>query len=161
MGGKQKWKNKMKTDGVMSPIYRSWYAMIHRCTKSEEPRRQKYYRNVTVCDRWLNSFDAFVEDMGPRPEGMTLDRWPNNEGNYEPDNCRWATPKQQSNNSRGNRILNIGDFTGNVAEWCEGLKVDRNMVDLRLLRGWTPYEALFTPSKGRGSGKLTRAVEPR
>jgi hypothetical protein len=138
-----KWQTRSKGDGKKSPTYQSWHAMIYRCTKSTEPRREKYYRQTIVCDRWLNSFDAFVEDMGERPEGKTLDRWPDTTGNYEPGNCRWATPAQQSANSRAARILNVGDFTGSVAEWCAALKLNRKTVDTRLHRGWSPYEALY------------------
>jgi hypothetical protein len=74
--------------------------MIQRCTN---PRRNNYYlyggRGISVCGRWRDSFQSFVADMGPRPDGCTLDRV-DNDGNYEPGNCRWATAKEQSENSR-------------------------------------------------------------
>lgn len=85
-----------------SPTYKSWQAMIARCTNPNHPAYHNYYHGtgITVCERWLNSFEAFLADMGERPEGRTLDRWPNNAGNYEPGNCRWATASEQSLNRR-------------------------------------------------------------
>lgn len=81
-----------------SPTYLSWKSMKARCLNPKSPD-WKYYgaRGITVCDRWLESFENFLADMGVRPAGLTLDR-KENDGNYEPGNCRWATSTEQARN---------------------------------------------------------------
>jgi hypothetical protein len=91
------------------PLYDVWTEMIQRC---ENPRHKRYAdwggRGIRVCDRWRHSFTSFLEDMGPRPVGYSIDRFPDNDGNYEPGNCRWATAKQQNENRR-RRLNGSGD----------------------------------------------------
>ena len=84
-----------------TPEYRSWWGMKRRCTNPDDDRYSDYGgRNIEVCERWLNSFENFLEDMGEKPSSdMSLDRIDTN-GNYEPSNCRWATDSVQMRNRR-------------------------------------------------------------
>jgi len=83
--------------------YNSWRSMLERCRLRGSKSYADYGgRGVQVCDRWL-SFENFLADMGERPPGKTLDRYPDNDGNYEPGNCRWATALQQRHNRRDSR----------------------------------------------------------
>jgi hypothetical protein len=83
-----------------SPEYNSWHSMLQRCTNPKDPKYHLYGgRGIRVCPQW-NKFENFLSDMGPRPQGKSLDRYPNLNGDYHPTNCRWATPKQQAKNSR-------------------------------------------------------------
>lgn len=95
-----------------------------------------YERGITVCDRWF-SFSNFVEDMGPRPAGKTLDRV-NNSGHYEPGNCRWATPTEQARNSRRN--VRVAGEVQRVA--AEAAGVHESTLSRRLARGYSHDDAL-------------------
>lgn len=124
-----------------------WYGMIDRCTNKNNLAFHRYGgRGIAVCDRWM-SFPNFLADMGTRPAGRTLDRV-NNEGNYEPSNCRWATPKQQAHNSRkALRMLTVDGLTLCIADWAERLSVPARRIQKRLSLGWSVRDALTLPPK--------------
>ncbi len=94
-----------------SRTYRSWAAMKNRCSDPNIPAFHRYGgRGIRVCELWM-SFENFLADMGERPLGKSLDRYPNNDGNYEPSNCRWATPREQVHNRHqrthyGGKLIN-------------------------------------------------------
>jgi len=88
----------------VSTEYTSWYSMKYRCLNTKSKDYKNYGgRGIKICDRWLNSFENFLQDMGERPEGKTIDRI-DVDGNYEPTNCRWADWNTQQNNRRNNKI---------------------------------------------------------
>ena len=129
--------------------YRSWISMIQRC---EDPRNANYPsyggRGIVVCERWRGTagFARFHTDMGDRPIGMTLDRI-DNDGPYDPRNCRWATAKLQQSNRRNSTNLTYGGLTMNPQEWSLYLGFSKNVVTERLKRGWDVERALSTRAR--------------
>lgn len=90
--------------GIRTHEYNTWAAMVQRCTNPKTPNYQYYgARGIKVCDRWRDSFENFLADMGERPPGTSIDRR-NNELGYEPGNCRWATKREQMRNTRHNKL---------------------------------------------------------
>jgi hypothetical protein len=139
-----------------SPTYRSWKNMKSRCYYEGDKCFAEYGgRGITVCQEWRDNFEAFLRDMGERAAGMTLDR-ADNDGPYCKENCRWATTKQQNRNRSDTRWIEIGGKRKSLGEWTEIYGVEKNVVQLRINRlGWTPIEALTTPSMGRGHRRGT------
>lgn len=121
--------------------YRSWKDMRARClTPTDTDYRDYGGRGISVCSRW-DDFAAFLEDMGPRPRGTTIDRIDVN-GNYEPSNCRWASAHVQANNKRNNRLLEMNGVTKTLQEWCRQFGLEHSKVRYRLSRGWSLDDAL-------------------
>lgn len=97
---KSRMKHGHTSKDIVTSTYQAWGSMKARCTNRKNLRWQDYGgRGIVVCDRWIHSFESFLEDMGEKPEGLTLDRIDVN-GNYEKSNCRWATRKEQRANQR-------------------------------------------------------------
>jgi hypothetical protein len=97
------WKHGHNRRNYQSPTYYSWRGMKKRCLSPRHPHYHNYGgRGITICRRWIHSFSNFLQDMGERPKGRTLDRI-NTNRNYTPSNCRWATWKQQAANKRNRK----------------------------------------------------------
>lgn len=121
--------------------YGIWGSMLCRCRNPNHRQYADYGgRGIKVCERW-ESFESFLTDMGERPlDVVSIDRI-DNEGNYEPSNCRWAMKKEQDNNRRSNKLVEYKGQTKTVAEWCDELELSRQTIYQRLNRGWSPERA--------------------
>lgn len=129
-----------------TPTYKAWDGMIQRCTNPNDAKYSDYGgRGISICDRW-RVFSNFLEDMGVKPEGYELERMDNNRG-YNPENCKWATRKEQNRNKRNSRLLTLGDETLCVTEWADRVGINYNTIIERLGRGWSVEKALTTPPK--------------
>lgn len=143
--------NMSKHGGCGTPEYRIWCAMITRCTN---PRQSHYHRyggrGISICDRWRNSYAAFLQDMGPRPsQNHSIDRI-DNDGNYEPENCRWATTKEQFRNVAKNLHFTFYGTTRPIRDWSAISSVKENTIIMRLRLGWSERAAVWTPTMNRG-----------
>jgi len=124
-----------------SNIHHIWASMIQRCRDKNHSGYKNYGgRGITVCDRWKN-LNNFIEDMGHRPEGKSIDRI-NPNGNYEPSNCRWATMKEQQNNRTNTRILEYKGYKDTVSGWAEKTGIKRTLIWSRIGHGWKDHEAI-------------------
>ncbi len=128
------------------PCYAIWSKMKGRCNNSNQPD-YKYYggRGIQVCERW-NSYALFMEDMGPRPEGHSIDRIDSN-GNYEPSNCRWASHLDQVNNARSNHRLTHNNQTMNLSQWAVVIGLPKSTLRCRAQKGWSPEQILGPKQK--------------
>lgn len=142
-------------EGGKSPTYQSWQNMIARCTRPSNPAFKHYKkRGITVCKRWAK-FENFLADMGVRPGGKrryTLERI-DNDGNYEPGNCRWATWREQGNNRITNKLFLYKGRQFTLANLARETGVGKELLRCRLLRckggPWRVEDAVSIP-KHRG-----------
>jgi hypothetical protein len=131
-----------------SPEYQCWADMKQRCLNPDAKFFEHYGgRGVTICDRWRDSFEDFISDVGHRPTpAHTIDRHPDNDGNYEPGNVRWATRQQQIDNRRNTRKIMIDGETLSLTQACKKFGVDRKLVATRIYEyGWSVERALTPP----------------
>lgn len=126
--------------------YEIWCGIKKRCHDKKCTRYSDYGgRGIKVCDRWLHSFENFLADMGPCPSKKhSIDRFPDNDGNYEPGNCRWATGLEQGRNCRRNRVMTWSGKSQCIAAWSEEIGIDAKTIQRRLGLGWSDEEALTT-----------------
>ena len=131
-----------------------WKTMIQRCTNQNSASFTRYgARGIRVADRWVgrDGFRNFIADMGNRPSAdYSIDRI-DNDGDYEPVNCRWATRTEQSNNTRTNRKLTFQGETKTLADWSRCLGMNYYTLHTRLRHGWSDHDTLNTPvNKNKG-----------
>lgn len=134
-----------KHGGKRTKLYRTWCSMIERCENPRATSADRYIeRGIKVCDEWRNSFEAFRDWAlaNGYADELSIDRIDNN-GNYEPDNCRWATRVEQGRNKRNNVMLTCNGETHCLAEWAEITKQPRSRLNNRLRRGWNDTEIIL------------------
>jgi hypothetical protein len=123
-------------------IYRIWKGIKARCHNTKDSAWPDYGgRGITVCDRWRDSFESFAKDMGEPAGRATIERIDNSKG-YSPENCRWATYKEQARNTRRNRVLTHNGETMCMSAWAEKLNVSPHLIKDRLSLGWSVDKAL-------------------
>lgn len=135
-------------------LYDIWRGMKERCYRPKHLRFDKYGgRGISICDEWRNSFEVFEmwAINNGYDESLTIERIDVN-GNYEPNNCRWATNKEQQNNKQNNRRITWNDETKTLAEWSEIVGIKKTTLKERLNAGWDVEAALTTPVKRRTRG---------
>lgn len=130
-----------------SPEYKSWQGMNQRCSNPNDDHYEDYgLRGISVSERWINSFENFLSDMGLKPSKRhTIDRKDVN-GNYTPENCKWSTPMEQGNNRRNNRNLTLNGETLTLSQWSRKLNKKESTITSRLDRtGMSVEDALTLP----------------
>lgn len=128
-----------------SPEHKAWSAMNARCSNPKDARYPRYGgRGIVVCKRWRLSFEAFFSDMGERPDGCSLDRI-DNDGDYKPSNCRWATRRQQNRNYSRNRRLTWRRRTLSMQEWSDVTGLPYSTIEGRVRLGWSVDRVLSMP----------------
>lgn len=125
-----------------SRTYICWQSAKNRAFNVNGTDYQRYGgRGITMCQEWKDSFLAFLKDMGHVPDGYTLERI-DNDGNYEPGNCKWANRKEQGNNTARNRYVSYNGKTQTLAQWAEEYNIDYTTLFYRLKAGWDVKDAL-------------------
>lgn len=137
-------ENRIKHGGSYSPEYAVWKNIKERCYLQTNKSYPRYGgRGITMCEEWRDNFEAFLQDVGPRPSSAhSIDRR-DNDKDYEPGNCRWATKEEQANNRESNLIYELHGETRTLAEWCKHLGINYYRTHCRLYQlGWAFEEAI-------------------
>jgi hypothetical protein len=142
-----------------TPTYKTWEGMIQRCTNPKSKRFPVYGgRGISICDRWLK-FENFYEDMGLKPQKLTLDRI-DNDGNYCKENCKWSTVKEQNNNTSRNHFITVNGIKKNITQWESALGVGRGTIYSRIKRGLSSEDAVMF-GKDNDDSLFTLSMEGR
>jgi hypothetical protein len=130
-----------------TPEFRAWAAIKSRCYNENVTGYPDWGgRGITMCDEWRDSFETFIAYVGKRPSPKhSIDRYPNNDGNYEPGNVRWATRVEQCNNRRSSRFIEFKGQTFTLTQWADKLGFKEGTLTMRFKRGWTVEAAFTTP----------------
>lgn len=140
-----------------SPTWKAWSGMLERCEKTYHKSYADYGgRGIKVCERW-HDFRLFLEDMGERPDGMQIDRI-NNEGDYEPGNCRWTTAKVNSSNKRSTVFIEFNGTKDTAGGWADRTGFPYTTIVKRLRDGW-PVDRLLTLPPKSDRRRLLRSPE--
>lgn len=129
-------------------MFKIWVGVRKRCNNPNVKSFHIYGGSgIRMCGRW-EDFENFYEDMKEEyTDNLTLDRFPNKNGNYEPSNCRWATPKQQQNNRNNNHIIELNSISKTLSEWSSDSGTCQATIGWRLKKGWNIEEAIYGKSK--------------
>lgn len=143
-------RERKTTHGMVgTPTYHCWEGIVSRCRLPSHPSYHRYGgRGIKICDRWLK-FEGFLEDMGVKPDGLTIDRI-DNEGDYEAGNCRWVGMDVQNNNRGDNVYIEAFGEKLTVAQWARRLGISSVALAYRIEHGWSPEEAVSIPPKPQG-----------
>lgn len=142
---KRRYRHGHKTAENPSREYVIWRNMRARCTNPTDVGFHKYGgRGIAVCAPWLDDFVNFLADMGRCPGPSHSIERIDNDGNYEPGNCRWATPKEQANNRRSSRYLTFNGEVATMTQWAERVGLKVATLHARLKAGWSEERALTT-----------------
>lgn len=138
------------TRGEVPPEYRIWTAIKSRCFN---PQATAYIRyggaGIVMVQAWRDNYEIFFAYVGSRPSSIhSIDRFPNNKGNYEPGNVRWATPIEQANNQCTNIVITLNGRSLTVAQWARELDLNIYTLYQRVERGWSDYDVLTKPVRG-------------
>jgi len=136
--------------GWRSPEYYSWSGAIARCNNRNHPKYYMYGAvGIKVCDAWRESFLSFLNDMGPRPKGHSIERI-DSKGDYEPGNCKWATVIEQNRNTTRNRAITVNGKTMLIVDWAKELGCNPALISTRIIQlGWSEEKSVTTPPDRR------------
>lgn len=148
---KRRYRHGHKPAGGTTREYTIWRNMRSRCVNPSDPNYVKYgARGIHICDEWRMDFVNFLRDMGRCPDGCSIERI-DNDGHYEPGNCRWATAKEQANNRRSSRYITHDGETLTLSQWADRAGIRLQTLHFRLKLGWTVERALTTPLRRKAA----------